>query len=63
MRDHLLRGQTRIDQHAALHWTWMTLQSNTKKKSIENIRNMLRVLAKGTDVDFEGIIKQLMEDG
>ena len=64
MRDHLLRGQTRIDQHAALHWAYTLWTKYSKKKSKELISEMLmNTLAKGIDADFDALIKQLNEEG
>ena len=62
MRDHLLRSQTRIDQHAALHWAWTLLRLNSKKKSKKCIAEMLKTLSSGTDADFEALIKALNEE-
>ena len=56
MKDKLAEGQTRIDQHTALHWVWMLLRDNSKKKVIARIEGMLDELSNGTNVDFDNLI-------
>ena len=60
--DIIAEGQTRIDQHAALNWTWIMLRSTPKKKAIARIEEMLSELSHGTNVDFESLIKGLNKE-
>ena len=61
MPDVLAEGQTRIDQHTALHWAWTLLRHREIQESMERIFNTLNRLSDGINVDFEDLIKELEE--
>ncbi len=63
MGDIIAEGQTRIDQHTALHWAWTLLRHREIQESMERIFNMLTTLSSGVNVDFEALIKDLEAEG
>lgn len=71
MGDKIAEGQTRIDQHAALHWAYLISRKaypaspNEEEPALDEvskkINGMLTKLAHGENVDFEGLIRQIRE--